>query len=210
MDHNVFMHCHNATSLAVDIFGGCGNVKCDKPHHSKFDNCSRALEHDYKFYLSFENSLCNEYVTEKLFLRLDQNVVPVVMGKAQYDNGLTPPHSTINVADFSTPKELAKYLLWLDKNPEEYLSYFWWQDHYHVHITKNKPESMCDLCEKLHSKTEPPKVYEDMTEWWRNGGECEEKTFWSWKTPRMHSLSEMFNDFSHRFRSQKHKDSRSG
>ncbi len=195
------------TSLAVDIFGGCGDVKCDKPHREKFDNCSQALERDYKFYLSFENSLCNEYVTEKFFRRLAQNVVPVVMGKAQYDNGVAPPHAVINIADFSTPKELAEYLLRLDQNPEEYLSYFWWQDHYQVHKSTNKPESMCDLCKKLHSKTEPPKVYEDMTEWWRNGGDCEKMGSQSWARPKRHWLIEKLDDVSHGFLSQKRKDS---
>ena len=35
----------------------------------------------FKFYLSFENALCEEYITEKFFRPLTkQNVIPVVMG----------------------------------------------------------------------------------------------------------------------------------
>lgn len=45
------------------------------------DNCSAALDRDYKFYLSFENALCDQYVTEKFWRRMAEPVVPVVMGR---------------------------------------------------------------------------------------------------------------------------------
>ena len=35
----------------------------------------------YMFYLSFENSLCDDYVTEKLWGWLKRDIVPVVMGQ---------------------------------------------------------------------------------------------------------------------------------
>ena len=51
-----------------------------------------------------------------------------------HDNAVptTPPssHSHLNVADYDSPATLAKHLLYLDKNPREYLSYFWWKDRY--------------------------------------------------------------------------------
>jgi hypothetical protein len=39
-----------------------------------------------------------------------QNVVPIVMGGANYST-VAPPHSYINVADFTSPHELATFLL---------------------------------------------------------------------------------------------------
>ena len=45
---------------------------------------------------------------------------------------ITPPHSVINVLDFSEPKELAVHLTRLLSNETEYLSYFWWKEFYKV------------------------------------------------------------------------------
>ena len=38
------------------------------------------INNNYYFYLAFENSLCDEYITEKFFRTLNYNTVPVVMG----------------------------------------------------------------------------------------------------------------------------------
>ena len=48
----------------VDIFGGCGKKKCDIGYQggrsSRVDNCTATVEREYMFYLSFENSLCDQ------------------------------------------------------------------------------------------------------------------------------------------------------
>lgn len=49
--------------IAVDIYGKCGNKQCP----SSKDCYAQLVEPDYFFYLSFENSLCVDYVTEKLY-----------------------------------------------------------------------------------------------------------------------------------------------
>ncbi|KAK7084032.1 Galactoside 3(4)-L-fucosyltransferase [Halocaridina rubra] len=50
--------------IPVDIYGECGPYKCKR---SEQTHCYEMLEKDYKFYLSFENSLCKDYITEKFF-----------------------------------------------------------------------------------------------------------------------------------------------
>ncbi len=37
--------------------------------------------HTYKFFLALENSICEDYVTEKVWMRLRHPIVPIVFGR---------------------------------------------------------------------------------------------------------------------------------
>lgn len=170
--------------ITVDEFGGqCQNrdsPTCDQPYSvSHIDNCTRRVQDNYKFYLAFENQFCHDYVTEKFFQRMEHSVV-ITLGQANYSD-IAPPHSSISVFNFDTAQDLAKYLHQLDQDDASYLSYFWWKDFYRVRHPRssdgrkknNFAQSMCRLCEKLHSgQEEPTKVYNDMYQWWRGSAEC--------------------------------------
>jgi len=109
----------------------------------------------HKFYLSMENSLCDDYITEKFFTILQEyDTVPVVMGppKLSYER-IAPPNSFIHVQDFKTPKDLAKYLLYLDSHPEEYLKYLAWKGRYKAECAESWG---CELCREV-SKVQGPK-----------------------------------------------------
>ena len=136
------------------------------------------MESTYKFYLSFENSLCDQYVTEKLFYRMNQKLVPIVMGRAPYHE-IAPPNSYIHIKDFDDPESLAKYLLKLDKNPEEYLSYFWWQDHFQIRF-EYMQKMACQICDKLNTDYSQ-KIYHDLEEWWFNKSHCVRTPAIKWK-----------------------------
>merc|ERR1712002_576578 len=59
--------------VAVDTYGHCGKLKC-QGHYDK--PCP--LLKQYKFFLSFENSDCKEYITEKVWYNAYHNqAVPV-------------------------------------------------------------------------------------------------------------------------------------
>ena len=92
--------------IDVDIYGKCGTLEC--PQVSSLQ-CADEWEKQYKFYLAFENGICKDYVTEKLYRTLDREMIPVVLGGADY-NVVSPPHSNINVKDYKSPKELASFL----------------------------------------------------------------------------------------------------
>ena len=101
-------------SMTVDVFG-----KCTKNFHKKHErkSCSRANEKDcykmlestYRFYLSFENSICQDYVTEKFFNILKYDVIPIVFNGGDL-NSYAPPHSTIDALEYGSPYKLVKYL----------------------------------------------------------------------------------------------------
>lgn len=136
------------------------------------EGCYRKLD-DYKFYLSFENTLCDDYVTEKLFAPIRQFVIPIAFGGANYER-FVPPKSIIDANGFPDVEKLANYLLYLDNNPEEYVKYFWWRQFYTVE-REEAISRFCALCVKLHEPASLSKeqYYNDLKSWWFGGAENE-------------------------------------
>ncbi len=127
--------------IDVDIYGSCGNGKFFCPRHGTYHSepqCNKMIESTYKYYLSFENSICKDYVTEKFFKILDLYVIPIVYGGADYtQHAPKGSHSYTDARKFK-PKELAAYLKILDADDALYNEYFWWKDYYRVefiHVT---------------------------------------------------------------------------
>lgn len=80
----------------------------------------------YKFYLAFENSCCEDYISEKFINGIWAGIVPVVAGPRDYSSYAPTNHSVINVLDFKSPKELAAYLNKVGNDKklyDEYLEY---------------------------------------------------------------------------------------
>ncbi|KAJ8873990.1 hypothetical protein PR048_024830 [Dryococelus australis] len=153
--------------IKVDVYGKCGPLNCAG---RMSEECYRMLDRKYKFYLSFENSLCRDYVTEKLFAVMQYRVVPIVYGGADYKT-IAPPGSYIDTRDFASPKDLAEYLKRLDANPDEYNEYFRWKESYRVN-RRPMSHAMCKLCEILNDPLQPPKSYASMQEWYSGPSVC--------------------------------------
>ncbi|KAG5676245.1 hypothetical protein PVAND_006094 [Polypedilum vanderplanki] len=149
----------------VDIYGQCGPLKC------KVDTqeCLDMLTSDYKFYLSFENSLCKDYITEKIYRPLTQYVIPIV-----FNGGNTtlfaPPKSFINANDYDTVEDLVNYLEFLNNNPKEYIKYFWWKRYYYIKSHPVYQYTLCELCTKLNDETfmKSSHRYPDINAWYKN------------------------------------------
>ncbi|XP_055708975.1 alpha-(1,3)-fucosyltransferase C-like [Phlebotomus papatasi] len=155
--------------IDVDVYGKCAALQCDQQNAER---CYEFVEGKYFFYLSFENSLCKDYLTEKVFNIMQYYIVPVVYGGSNYSNHL-PPHSYIDANDFATATELASYLKYLTNNIQEYVKYFWWKKYYKSVRTSL---SYNNLCDKLYKFTSVPgqqfvKSYKNIDSW-LNDGQC--------------------------------------
>ncbi|XP_068607847.1 4-galactosyl-N-acetylglucosaminide 3-alpha-L-fucosyltransferase 9-like [Brachionichthys hirsutus] len=108
-----------------------------------------------KFYLSFENSIHKDYISEKFYNPLSMGTVPVVLGppRQNYENFIQGD-AFIHVDDFSSPKELADHLLLLNNSEEMYLRYFEWKRYFKVRMTIFTTEHACVTCDYLHKHKE--------------------------------------------------------
>lgn len=102
----------------VDKLGACSNGRIPEQQLEKL------LKTNYRYFLAFENSNCEDYITEKVFIAfklvLKQNInfykkffrydlIPIVYGapKSSY-KVLLPENSYIFFEDFQSFEELAK------------------------------------------------------------------------------------------------------
>ncbi|XP_061188839.1 3-galactosyl-N-acetylglucosaminide 4-alpha-L-fucosyltransferase FUT3-like [Saccostrea echinata] len=106
----------------VDVFGKCG-AKCEPYQLLGNDSCHRTISRDYKFYLSFENSLCIDYTSEKLYhiYLLDFPIIPVVRG-TMTGKQYIPVKTYIDTLDFKTPRDLAETLKKIGNNKTQYIN----------------------------------------------------------------------------------------
>lgn len=151
--------------VEVDVYGSCGNLSCSRG--SK--HCLSMLNTTYKFYLSFENSLCKDYLTEKQYDAMEQFVIPVSYSGVNYTKFL-PPDSFIDADSFKTVEELAAHLKYLEKNPKEMVKYFYWKKHYNVTKVTFKHQA-CEICKKLNDPDtyKEKKSYKNITDWFFTG-----------------------------------------
>lgn len=141
--------------LPVDIYGKCGPLRCDE-----FDKRCFSTFRSYMFYLSLENSCCDEYITEKFWEPLMKyEAIPVVMGTSREDyERVAPPHSFIHADDFNSVKDLADYINTVASNISLYRSYFEWKNHGYVQTHKiyksvwESDKHACQLLDYVHRR----------------------------------------------------------
>ena len=154
--------------LKVDMYGKCG-----KDCGGKFSSCSNVLK-NYKFVLAFENSLCDEYISEKPYRNgLQLGVVPVVMSGANLsDPYVLPPGSFIDAGQFSSVSALVAFLKKVGSDSKLYNKYFEWRKDWDFRVISEgegqiefKMEYFCPLCIKLH-EDQRPKFVGNVREWY--------------------------------------------
>ncbi|XP_068573479.1 4-galactosyl-N-acetylglucosaminide 3-alpha-L-fucosyltransferase 9-like [Cebidichthys violaceus] len=134
-------------------------------HHLSNDEYPKILS-SCKFYLSFENSINKDYITEKLYNPLIMGTVPITLGppKQTYEE-YAPADSFIHVDDFSSPQKLAERLLYLDQNKTEYMQFFAWRSMFKVQRSEFGRSHACKTCKYLQDHKEYQAV-NDLISWY--------------------------------------------
>ena len=153
--------------IDVKVYGSCGS------------ECSRSEEHEcmsklkkYKFYLSFENSYCRDYITEKISNAFENDIVPVVIADVNFtDTSVIPPGSAINALDFPSVKELTDYMKRVGNNSTLYNEYFKWHSNYRTVTFNLTRHFLCSLCRHLATNN-TMKTYANVEDWYSKKKLC--------------------------------------
>lgn len=157
--------------IKIDSYGTCLHNK-DLPEEFRNpmtmdDEGFHDIIAKYKFTLSFENAICKDYVTEKLWRPLSLGSVPIYKGSPTVQDWMPNDHTIILADNFSSPKDLGEFITSLDQNDEEYAKYLEFKEKgvsntRLLQTMKNRPwghsvEDMnsvtgfeCFVCDRIH------------------------------------------------------------
>ena len=157
-------HCHTSSKreiyvdnlkkiIPVDVYGRCGKLKCKRSSSYKGpDKCRDEMSEMYKFYLSFENTICPGYSTEKIFLwyHMRRHIIPVYRGASNIKE-ILPPNTYIDAADFPNAEKLGHYLKKLGNDRERYIAMLKEKDKFEsLMMNYTFEKAVCSVCAKLH------------------------------------------------------------
>lgn len=154
--------------LKLDKFGKCFTAGTQRFDAKEIDPSQ------YRFYLSFENSIhCADYISEKFWRNaLQSGLVPIVFGPVKEDvQAIAPPNSYIFADDFKSPRDLVSYLNYLIRNNTAYMEYHRWRDQEinesipEEDIAKGPQASFCRLCKRLTQCTVQMKSIPSVAKW---------------------------------------------
>lgn len=161
--------------VKVHSYGGClkNREEPDVPNDPSWPQVAQKrarkiviLSH-YQYYLAFENSPVDDYVSEKAYEGLLAGAVPVYRGAAGISSFMPGDDSFIN-ANGMTAKALADKLLATSGDPASYAAYFAYKkrpvpDNFN-RLALNSfthPNVLCRLCEYIHAKKHGRQLTDD-------------------------------------------------
>ena len=140
------------------------------------------MQHDYYFYASFENSICKDYFTEKLFTPLKFNLIPIAINGAYRNlSTIVPENSFIFANSFKSIAELAQELKTIASNSSIYSNYFQWKQKFNVKRNVSM-QALCSLCAKLNTindekEDQATRIISDMKNWLIDESQCRKTIF---------------------------------
>ncbi|XP_060085044.1 alpha-(1,3)-fucosyltransferase fut-5-like [Ylistrum balloti] len=164
--------------VPVDFYGRCGNLSCPRDNAA----CNDKLR-SYKFMIQFENSYCNDYISEKYWSSLSSENIPIVNWKKQQQNYPVIKHSYINIFDFPDIRSAAEYIQKVASDKDLYKSYFKWRTKYKI-IQTGIWAQFCNLCDALHDRKRPAQVIRDLQVWLEDDT-CRKGTPWAFLERRI-------------------------
>lgn len=123
----------------------------------------------YKFYLAFENSNCEDYLTEKTFYNaLSHGAIPIIFGP-KYENlqRLIPSSSFLHVDQKSNLTKFVEELKSISEDFQRFENFHRWRNDFRLITWKSNyylDDRFCDLCIKLHVDQEK-KTYKNISNW---------------------------------------------
>ncbi|KAF9954941.1 Alpha-(1,3)-fucosyltransferase 11 [Mortierella alpina] len=125
--------------IDIDIYGHCNPTRPWPKDADNKDLTPEQIVTQYKFYLAFENSNCDYYVTEKLQRAYKAAAIPIVDGPKDY-SVFAATRTALIQTDDHTPKSLARLVEELDRNDDLYrgrISYKYPKNPLHRPTTKD-------------------------------------------------------------------------
>ena len=157
----------------IKVLGKCGEKwKCGL--HYKHDDCFNILNTTYKFYLAFENSLCRQYHTEKLFENYKYDILFITRGGFKNDS-LTrfPKGSHISTDQFKSAKALGEYMTRIANDPSLLARLLKDKSQYYgVGYEETYPRAMCQMCKMLNNQHLFRRQILDIGAWAYNSNPC--------------------------------------
>ena len=125
----------------------------DNGRQTKLDVISQ-----YRFTLALENSICQDYVTEKLYDPLLVGSVPIYLGAPNVDEFAPGDRCFINAADYQNAEHLADHIDHLVKDDASYQRYFDWKKTglrpgFKADLKSVSVEAFCRLCDILQERS---------------------------------------------------------
>ena len=151
--------------MPIKIEGTCArNFRQRSPRNVTIDNqqshaALRAVAQQYLFYLAFENSLCDSYITEKAWhWGLEMGAIPVVYGGKSADDysRALPPNSFIDASTFGNASELVAHLHRIATDESLFATYHAWRTDYELMLDFrvrwdfNKQQEQLGMCRLCH------------------------------------------------------------
>ena len=141
--------------IKIDSYGNClhNMDRASDRYQENWTNSAKEVLSRYRLAIAYENTISPEYITEKAFLALSVGAIPVYKGPPEIYSHIPDRHNIINIDDYASPAELAKYLQRVLDDDELYLHHATLDmakvEEYKRTVCSDGPVA-CQMCERVY------------------------------------------------------------